>query len=99
MYKYPNRGSFMENSRSSESEGFLPVYKEIADIIGAENTYAIYRNLRGQQLCFPKRLYTTEYILGKVMHASNDTEIRKIAMEYDYTERYLKQLLKQYVKK
>jgi len=84
----------MENNKRISSNGFLPVYKEIADIIGPEDTYAIYRSLRGQQLTFPKRLYTIDFIIEQVKLANSDNDIRKLAMEYDYTERYLKQLLK-----
>jgi hypothetical protein len=77
-----------------KSEGFMQVYKEIADIIGPEATYAIYRSMRGQQVTFPKRLYTSEYIIDEVLKCGEDVDIQKMALEYDYTERYLRQLLK-----
>lgn len=85
----------MEKREINSSNGFSPVYKEISDIIGPQKTYEIYQQLGGQQLSLPKRLYTTEYIVNKAMQASDDNEIRRIAKEFFYTEKYLRQLLKQ----
>lgn len=75
-------------------EGFMQVYKEIAEIIGPEGTYAIYKSMRGQQITFPKRLYTTEFVLDEIHKSGDDVDLHKVALEYDYTERYLRQLLK-----
>lgn len=47
----------MDSKRKLKSEGFMPVYKELSDIIGPEATYAIYKSMRGQQLTLPKTLY------------------------------------------
>lgn len=88
----------MDQKRIFKSEGFMSVYKEIADIIGVENTYAIYKSLRGQQVTFPKRLYSTEFILAEIERAGTEADIRKIALEYDYTEKYLRQLLKHQIR-
>ncbi len=85
----------MNNKKILISEGFMPIYKEFADIIGPEATYAIYKSMRGQQISFPKRLYTTDFILDEIRKHGDDVDVHKIALEYDYTERYLRQLLKQ----
>lgn len=85
----------MEQKNSITGEGFMPIYKEIADIIGVENTYALYKSMRGLQITLPKKLYSTDYILSKLPHGYTDDDLRKIALEYDYTEKYLRQLLKQ----
>lgn len=84
----------MKEDKISSTEGFAPIYKEIAEIIGIENTYALYKSMRGVQVTFPKRLYTTEFILKKIKTLEHQ-EIRKFALKYDYTEKYLKQLLKE----
>lgn len=85
----------MERKKNLTSEGFMPVYKELADIIGIENTYAIYKNMRGLQITLPKKLYTTDYILNELAKGYNEEELRRTALEYGYTEKYLRQLLKQ----
>lgn len=85
----------MDKKKAKTSDGFMPVYKEISDIIGPEATYAIYKSMRGQQVTLPKRLYTTDYVLDQINKSVGNVDIHKVALEYDYTERYLKQLLKQ----
>lgn len=82
------------DKRKLKSEGFMQVYKEISDIIGPEGTYAIYKSMRGQQVTFPKRLYTTEFVLDELDKRGDKVDVHKVALEYDYTERYLRQLLK-----
>ena len=85
----------MDQKKSLTGEGFMPIYKEIADIIGVENTYALYKSMRGLQITLPKKLYSTDYILSKLANGYTDDELRKIALEYDYTEKYLRQLIKE----
>ncbi len=84
----------MESNEVTSSDGFLPVYKEISEIIGPEYTYEIFKNMRGQQVTFPKRLYSTDFVIDKI-NSSDGINIRKIALEYDYTEKYIRQKLKE----
>jgi hypothetical protein len=82
------------DKKKIKTEGFMQVYKEISDIIGPEGTYAIYKSMRGQQVTFPKRLYTTEHVLDEIRKCGESVDFHKIALEFDYTERYLRQLVK-----
>ncbi len=82
------------NNKKIKTEGFMQVYKEISDIIGPEGTYAIYQSMRGQQVTFPKRLYTSEFVLNEISKCGEVVDLHKVALEYDYTERYLRQLMK-----
>ncbi len=84
----------MDSKMLLHSEGFTGIYKELADVIGAENTYAVYESMRGQQATFPKRLYTTEYALGQIRENYTGNNIKKLAVQFDYTEKHLRQLLK-----
>lgn len=82
----------MEDKRKLKREGFMTVYREIADIIGDEKTFELYKGMKGQQITLPKRLYSTDFIISEIIK-SGEKDIRKIALEYDYTEKYLRQLL------
>jgi hypothetical protein len=84
----------MEEKIKLDIEGFSTIYKELADIIGVENTYKIYQCMRGQQITLPKHLYSTDYVIKKIQMAENSKEIKRIAVECDYTEKYLKYLQK-----
>ena len=90
----PKGGKEVKGSKFNSSEGFNSIYKEIADLIGVDNTYVLYTNMRGLQVSFPKRLYTTEFILMEY-ELDSSQDIRKLAQKYDYTEKYLRQLLKE----
>lgn len=85
----------MSYHKKMSSEGFSGIYKEIADLVGIENAFTIYRNLKGQQVSFPKRLYSTEYVLKQLSKDSSNKNIKRLAVEFDYTEKYLRQLMKE----
>lgn len=81
------------DNKEMKPEGFMQVYKDIADIIGPELTYEIFQQLRGQQVTFPIRLYTTEFVLDEIRKCGENVDFRKFSLEFGYTERYLRQLM------
>ena len=44
-----------------QSENFVPIYEEIASVIGEEETVKLYKKFRGQQITFPQRLYNIDF--------------------------------------
>ena len=38
------------------------VYEELVELLGLENTLKIHKHFRGQQVNFPMRLYSKDYI-------------------------------------
>ena len=82
----------MENKKidSSDLQG---VYKEIAEIIGVESTIEIYKRLKGQQVTFPARLYSKKYIKEEIKSRYNGSNMRQLALEFEYTERWIRTLL------
>jgi Mor transcription activator family. len=101
IYNYTSclQGGDMVKDDLSKNPEFAGIYKDIADIIGPENVYLIYKNLRGQQVTFPKKLFTTEYTLRMVMEEYNGSNMKQLAVKYEYTERHLRRLLKEFRKK
>ena len=74
--------------------GLMGVYAELAELIGIDSTVEIYEHFKGQQITFPIRLYTRDFVITKA--TSNKTiPIKRLASEYGYTERRLRQLLKE----
>ena len=74
---------------------YAGVYNDLAEILGEDVIEKIYQHMAGQQITFPRRLYTPEYVISKTKNITSSVELKKIAIEYGYTERRLKQLLKQ----
>lgn len=75
-------------------EGLVEIYNQLIDLVGIENTEKIYRNLKGQQITFPMRLYKTDYIMKEVIERYDGKNLKELASEYGYTERYFRELLK-----
>lgn len=73
---------------------FTGIYGEIAEILGVECAIKLYENFKGQQIIFPQRLYTREYIKTNVSkkHADGKT-VRDLAKEYGYSDRWIRKLL------
>lgn len=74
---------------------FVPMYEEVARVIGTEDTVKLYEYFKGQQICFPQRLYKTDYIVKYVKENYNGSNIRELARMFGYTERRIRQLLKE----
>lgn len=85
----------MFKKRSITPEDFAGVYKDIAEVIGVEATTILHENFKGQQINLPKKLYTKEYVVNQVEDGNSPDLIKKIARDYGYTERRLRQLMKE----
>lgn len=75
-------------------DGLVEIYGQLVDLVGLENTEKIYYTLRGQQIVFPMRLYKTEFISKEVRRRYNGKNLKELANEYGYTERYLRSFIK-----
>lgn len=70
------------------------VYKEIAEVVGVDNTFRIYEHFRGQQLSFPTRIYSTDYVEGYVKLNYDGTNLGAFAKKFNYSERRIRDFLK-----
>ena len=73
-----------------DSSGLHGVYKELAEIIGVEATVAVYNELKGQQVTFPTRLYEKDYVIQEVNLRYDGTNLKELAREFEYTERWIR---------
>ena len=74
---------------------YAGVYNDIAALLGDSAAETIFNAMAGQQITFPRKLYTKEYVIEKTKNITDQNELKKIALRYGYTERRLKQILKQ----
>lgn len=89
MFLYPKGGDNIENSNLNE------IYSELAELIGLEATLIIYAYFKGQQVTFPTRLMSKEYIYKQIKEEYNGQNISELALKYGYTERHLRQIINQ----
>ena len=71
------------------------VYMEIADRIGVDVAVAIHDMFRGQQVQFPQKLYRKEYIYAYVKEQYNGRNVREISQKFGYSDRRIRQILKE----
>mgnify|MGYP002511552155 FL=1 len=76
-----------------ENSGLQGVYKELAEIIGLDATIAVYKELKGQQVNFPTRLYDKSHVIEEVNKRYNGSNLKELAKEFNYTERWIRKII------
>ncbi len=71
------------------------IYQELIELLGVQVVNKLYCNFRGQQIVFPMRLYTREYVIEELHNRYNGNNLKALALEFGYSERYLRTLLKE----
>lgn len=74
-------------------EDFNGVYATIFEHIGETVTREIHSVFGGQQFNFPKKLYSKEYVIRYLKENYNGKNVRKLAKELDYSERWIQSLI------
>ena len=69
------------------------IYGEVVEIIGDDKLKRFYRYFRGQQVVFPMKLYSKEYVVNEMLRSNGEKSLAEFAKEFDYSERYLRKLL------
>ncbi|MPM85919.1 hypothetical protein SDC9_133002 [bioreactor metagenome] len=76
-------------------EDFNGVYATIFEHIGENVTREIHSVFGGQQFNFPKKLYSKEYVIRYLKENYNGRNVRNIAKELNYSERWVQSLVNQ----
>lgn len=84
----------MRKTEELRTADLVGVYREIAEVIGIEATILLHERFQGQQITLPKKLYTKEYIISLVKKDESRSNVKYIASEFGYTERRLRQIIK-----
>lgn len=77
-----------------KASDLAPIYKEIADEIGVDNTIKFFNQFKGQQITFPQRLYSTEYVAAYIHDNRGTMSVRELARKFDYTERSIRKFMR-----
>lgn len=79
---------------ADETNGLNDLYREMVNVIGYDNTMALYSYYKGQQITFPTRLFKSEYIKKILKQQYNGKNIKMLAKTYGYSERWIRELIK-----
>jgi len=80
---------------SGSPEFLNSVYSELSEKFGMDTTLEIYRMFKGQQISFPTRFFDPKVIRKAVTEEFDGTNIRELAMKYDYSEKTIRRILKE----
>ena len=84
----------MQKDKDAKPQDLFGIYCELAEILGMDDVLTIYEHFRGQQISFPTRLYSKDYIIERVV--SNPSQsLKKMAVKYGYSERRLRQIIQE----
>lgn len=75
-------------------ENLAGVYKEVAEAIGVYNAYEIFCNFKGQQLMFPLKFYSSEYMAQQIIEEYNGNNVRELVRKFEYSESRIRQILR-----
>lgn len=81
--------------KDGKTQQYAGIYQEMTELIGEQAINKLYQNFRGQQIVFPMRLYNKEYVVKELLERYDGANLKQLALEFGYTERYLRTLIKQ----
>ena len=73
---------------------YYRIYAEIVKVIGADKMKAFYEIVKGQQIVFPIKLYSKEYMVA--IAQSGKRSMKELAREFGYSERYFRRMVIEY---
>lgn len=69
------------------------IYSDMVEILGEEIVTKLHKYYRGQQITFPMKLYSNEYIEKYIINNHKKKTLKEMCRELGYTEGWIKQLL------
>lgn len=73
---------------------FKGIYAEMSEILGEEIVKIIHKHYKGQQVNFPMKLYSNEYVERYIMENYSKKSVRDISRELDYSDKWIQRLIK-----
>ena len=84
----------MDKLSNTEPANLAGVYKEMAEVVGVANAYDIFKNFKGQQLMFPLKFYSSEYMAQQIIEEYNGSNVRELVRKFEYSESRIRQILR-----
>lgn len=84
-----------ETNVGVDSELYCDAYRELADLIGANNTKKIWEHYHGLTIQFPQRLYSRTYSKEFIRQNMEEMTIKQMATQLSLTDRRVRQIIKE----
>jgi len=82
----------------NDTELLNTIYREIADKLGMDTAMGIYQLFKGQQITFPVRFHNPRRIQQIIIQEYDGTNIRALAIKYNYSEKTVRRIIRDSVK-
>lgn len=62
-------------------------------MVGEEQACKIYEHWNGQQVSFPTRLYSRDYVCSQVNKEYDGKNLKELSKKYRYSERHIRRMI------
>ena len=73
---------------------FKGIYAEMSEILGEEIVKIIHKHYKGQQVNFPMKLYSNEYVENYIIENYSEKTVREISRTLGYSDKWVQKLIK-----
>ena len=73
---------------------FNGIYAEMSEILGEEIVKIIHKHYKGQQVNFPMKLYSNEYVENYIIENYSEKTVREISRTLGYSDKWVQKLIK-----
>lgn len=77
-----------------DSELLNSVYREISEKLGMDTAMNIFQMFKGQQINFPVRFFNPSMVHQIIAKEYDGTNIRTLAVKYNYSEKTIRRIIK-----
>lgn len=81
------------NIQNLTPESLNEVYAELIDLIGMDNMLIIYTHYKGQQITYPVKLWSKDYIVKQIRNEYNGHNVGELATKYGYSDRWIRKIV------
>lgn len=82
-----------ENKFLKTKEKYASLYQEMSELIGVENMEKMYSKYKGQQIVFPQKLYSSQYIYSYIVENQGVMSVRQMSEYLQLSDRRIRQII------
>ncbi|MDN4762902.1 Mor transcription activator family protein [Clostridioides difficile] len=79
---------------SKKSSNYKGIYGEMIAILGEDTVKKIHENYKGQQVTFPMKLYSREYIERYIEENKDKKNIKELSKDLGYSMKWIHNIMK-----
>lgn len=77
----------------NKNSDYKGIYADMVDVLGEDIVIKLHKYYRGQQITFPMKLYSNEYVERYIENNYKIKTLKEMCRELGYTEGWIKQLI------